>query len=250
MNKQEIKRGDYNAYYPISELKMATVNRDTVIKHAENFKSKLNDYGWMMPIVVSSQGDVIEGHHRIESAKLLKQKTIPAYIVFWIDTNKENEHLDCIINLNNGNKAWTNADYLKAFAKQNEQYSIVYDAYLRYNKLLSVGNIINCFFGQFSSSKFKKGKAKIKNIKLAYYLLEKLSNLVLKHTKSRIQAFSIRELISIAYSKENVDYNVMDYILSEYNEMAEINHPKLTSITEFKKHIQNKITIYRNIRNN
>ena len=41
MNTQEIKRGEYNAYYPISELKMATVNRDTVTKHAENFKSKL-----------------------------------------------------------------------------------------------------------------------------------------------------------------------------------------------------------------
>ena len=85
MINQEIKRGDYNAYYPISELKMATVNRDTVIKHAENFKSKLNDYGWMMPIVVSSKGDVIEGHHRIESAKLLKQKTIPAYIIEWVE---------------------------------------------------------------------------------------------------------------------------------------------------------------------
>ena len=103
MNTQEIKRGEYSAYYPISELKMATVNRDVVVKHAENFKSKLNDFGWMMPIVVSSKGDVIEGHHRIESAKLLKQKTIPAYIVQWVDTNIEKEHLDAIIGLNNSN---------------------------------------------------------------------------------------------------------------------------------------------------
>ena len=36
MKKQEIKRGDYNAFYPISELKMANVNRDKVLKHAEN----------------------------------------------------------------------------------------------------------------------------------------------------------------------------------------------------------------------
>ena len=138
---------------------------------------------------------------------------------------------------------------MKAFAKENEEYSIVYEAYLRYNKLLSVGNIINCFFGQFSASRFKKGNANIKNEELAYYLLEKLSNLVLKYTKSKIQAFSIRELIAIAYSKENVDYNVMDYIISEYDDMASINHPKLTSITEFKKHIQSKITMYNNIKN-
>jgi len=249
MINQEIKRGKYNPYYPLSELKMASINRDTVIKHAENFKLKLKNFGWMMPVVISSKGDVIEGHHRIQSAKFLNQSTIPAYIVDWIDTDKEKEHLDCIINLNNGNKAWTNVDYLKAFAKENEEYSIVYEAYLRHNKMLSVGNIINCFFGQFSASRFKKGSANIKNEELAYYLLEKLSNLVLKHTKSKIQAFSIRELIAIAYSKENVDYNVMDYIISEYDDMASINHPKLTSITEFKKHIQSKITMYNNIKN-
>ena len=67
MINQEIKRGDYNAYYPLSKLKAAIVNRDTVDKHSDNFKSKLNEYGWMMPIVVSSTGDVIEGHHRIQS---------------------------------------------------------------------------------------------------------------------------------------------------------------------------------------
>ncbi len=77
MNTQEIKRGEYNAYYPIRQVEMATVNRDTVIKYAENFKEKLNDYGWMMPIVISSQGDVVEIHHGIQSAKLLKQNTIP-----------------------------------------------------------------------------------------------------------------------------------------------------------------------------
>ena len=40
MIKQEFKRGDYEAYYPISKLKPAKVNRDTVEKHADNFKAK------------------------------------------------------------------------------------------------------------------------------------------------------------------------------------------------------------------
>ena len=131
MNTQEIKRGEYNAYYPISKLKMAKVNRDTVTKHAENFKDKLNDYGWMMPIVVSSKGDVIEGHHRIKSAQLLNQKTIPAYIIEWVNTNIEKEHLKAIISLNNGNKAWSKADDLKAVAKDNKDYNIGYDEHLK-----------------------------------------------------------------------------------------------------------------------
>ena len=42
-----------------------------------------------MPVVVSSQGDVIEGHHRIQAAKLLKFETVPAYIVDWVDTETQ-----------------------------------------------------------------------------------------------------------------------------------------------------------------
>jgi hypothetical protein len=148
MNTQEIKRGEYNAYYPISKLKMASVNRDTVIKHAENFKSKLNEYGWMMPIVVSSKGDVIEGHHRIESAKLLKQKTIPAYVIQWVDTSEKIQHLNAIIGLNNGNKSWSTSDYLKSFSAYNDDYKIVYDSYLKNINNISVGNVVCAFFGK------------------------------------------------------------------------------------------------------
>ena len=108
---------------------MAKVNRETKLTHAENFKSKLTDYGWLMPIVVSSKGDVIEGHHRIESAKLLKQKTLPAYIVDWINTTDAQNHLSCIISLNNGNLNWSMFDYLKAFSKHNINYKLVYDIY-------------------------------------------------------------------------------------------------------------------------
>jgi len=122
MTTTEIKRGEFNAYYSIDKLKMASINRDIFEQHAENFKDKLTTNGWLMPIVVSSKGDVIEGHHRIISAKLLKQKTIPAYIVDWVNTEVEKEHLNCIITLNNGNRAWTTLDYLKAFSKENKDY--------------------------------------------------------------------------------------------------------------------------------
>jgi hypothetical protein len=174
MINQEIKRGEYNAYYPISELKMATVNRDTVIKHAENFKSKLNDYGWMMPVVVSSKGDVIEGHHRIESAKLLEQKTIPAYIVEWVDTDNKSKHLNSIISLNNGNKAWNTLDYLKAYSTDSKDYNIVYDVYLKNRNNISVGNVVNLFFWNTRGS-FKKGSAVVRDYKFSSYLTGEFS---------------------------------------------------------------------------
>ena len=93
MNK--LKKGTYNPTYPIKDLKLAKINRDISTNHSENFTSKLIEYGWLMPIVISKNGDVIEGHHRIESAKILKQKTIPVYIIDWVNTKQEREHLQC-----------------------------------------------------------------------------------------------------------------------------------------------------------
>jgi hypothetical protein len=234
MINQEIKRGEYNAYYPISELKMATVNRDTVIKHAENFKSKLNDYGWMMPIIASSNGDVIEGHHRIHSAKLLNQKTIPAYIVDWVNTNKEAEHLKAIISLNNGNKAWSTADYLKAFAKDNENYKIVYNSHLKNVNNISVGNVVNCFFGKTKGAGFKRGRSKIIDLKFSLYLLEKISFLVEKHGKRKIQAYCVREMINIGFVAAKRNIETMDFLFNKYDKMANENNGVLTSINEFK----------------
>ena len=175
MKTQEIKRGKFNAYYSISDLKVAEVNRDLFTKHSESFKNKLNEFGWMMPIVISDKGDLIEGHHRLATAIMLEQETIPVYIVDWIDTKDTSEHLDCIINLNNGNRPWLKVDYLKAFAKENKDYKIVYDAYLSNSNNISVGNVINCFFGKSVNDKFKKGECKIDDITFSLTLLNKFS---------------------------------------------------------------------------
>lgn len=249
MKSKEIKRGKYNAYYLISDLKVAEVNRDLFLKHSENFKNKLNEFGWMMPIVISKSGDVIEGHHRLETARMLGQKTVPVYIVDWIDTKDSTEHLDCIINLNNGNRAWIKLDYLKAFAKENEDYKKVYDAYLSNSNNISVGNVINCFFGKTVNSKFKKGECKIEDINFSLTLLNRFSELVSKYSSRKIQAYCIRELINIAYVKTNKDLDAVEHLLREYDKMASENHPALTSISDFKPAIEKELTYYTLLKN-
>lgn len=244
MKTQEIKRGEFNAYYLISNLKVAEVNRDLYIKHSENFKNKLNEFGWMMPIVISKSGDVIEGHHRLKSATMLGQKTVPVYIVDWVDTSDTNEYLDCIINLNNGNRNWTKLDYLKSFAKENDDYKKVYDAYLSNSNNISVGNVINCFFGKTVNNKFKKGECKIEDIDFSLTLLNRFSELVSKYGTRKIQAYCIRELIYVAYVKTNKDLDAVEYLLREYDKMASTNHPSLTSISEFKPTIEKELTYY------
>ena len=180
MRTIKLKTGIFNPSYSIDKLKMSSLNRDMHETHINNFSTKLIDYGWMMPIVISKSGDVLEGHHRIKSAKLLKQKTIPAYIVNWVNTKEAKEHLDCIISLNNGNKAWSMFDYLKAFAKHNKDYKIVYDAYTSNSNNVSVGNVINIFFGK-NTKEFKKGTAFIKDLNFSNYLLHSLSDLYEKY---------------------------------------------------------------------
>jgi hypothetical protein len=230
---ETIKKGIYKPNYSINKLKYATVNRDMTLNHAHNFKTKLIDYGWMMPIVVSKTGDVLEGHHRIESAKLLKQETVPAYIVDWVDTKQVKEHLDCIISLNNGNKAWSMFDYLKAFAKHNDDYKTVYDAYMSNSNNVSVGNIINIFF-RHNNSKFKKGTAKIEDLQFAKYLLYNISNLYEKYGYKKIQAYCVREFIKVAYAKAQKNKKAVDYLFKQYEKMAKRDHLAISSISEFK----------------
>lgn len=230
---ETLKKGKFKPNYPINKLKYAKVNRDMTLNHAENFKTKLIDYGWMMPIVASVTGDVLEGHHRIESAKLLKQKTVPVYEVDWVNTKQVKEHLDCIISLNNGNKAWSMFDYLKAFAKHNDDYKIVYDAYMSNSNNVSVGNVINIFF-RHNNPKFKKGTAKIEDLQFAKYLLYNISNLYEKYGYKKIQAYCVREFIKVAYAKAQKNKKAVDYLFKQYEKMAKRDHLAISSISEFK----------------
>ena len=243
MKTRLLKKGVYNPNYPISELKMAKVNRDMISSHSENFKCKLVDFGWLMPIVVSSDGDVIEGHHRIESAKLLKQKKIPAYIVDWVDTTNARKHLNCIISLNNGNKSWTMFDYLKAFSNFNTDYKIVYDAFICNSNNVSVGNVINCYFKR-SVGQFKKGTSKIDDVNFSNYLLNGISNLYEKYTSKKITAYCVREFINVAFTKAKKNKKAVNYLFKMYDRMAKQNHLAIASITDFRPLIETYLNDY------
>lgn len=243
MRTKQLQSGTYNPSYPIKELKMAKVNRETKQTHAENFKSKLIDYGWLMPIVISSKGDVIEGHHRIESAKLLKQKTLPVYIVDWINTSDAQNHLNCIISLNNGNLNWSMFDYLKAFSKHNINYKLVYDIYLSNSNNITVGNIIHLFFSP-NNKDFKKGKAIVEDKNFSEYLLNKISNLNQSYGKKKVVAYCIREFICVAFNKAKKDIKSIEFLFMKYENMIHINHPSTTSIADFRPTLEMYLNDY------
>lgn len=43
----------------------------------EKLKASLQEFGWMVPILINKQGVVIAGHGRLEAAKALGYKTVP-----------------------------------------------------------------------------------------------------------------------------------------------------------------------------
>ena len=240
MKTKEIKTGKFEANYLIADLKMANVNRDIFKKHCDRFKLKLEKYGWLMPIVVSESGDVIEGHHRIEAAKSMNLKTVPAYIVSWVNTKEEKDHLDCIISLNNGNKAWNKLDYLKAFSESNKDYKIVYQAYKSNSHNVSVGNVINCYFRK--SKLFKTGESKIKNKQFAEYLIIEISKLYTDFP-DRCTAYCVREFINISYIKAEMNKEFVSRLFREYRKICK-NSPNLaSSIKDFRPFMETQLTL-------
>tara|TARA_E500000318_G_scaffold35329_1_gene34550 strand:- start:663 stop:1409 length:747 start_codon:yes stop_codon:yes gene_type:complete len=243
MKTKTLKKGRYNPNYEIKNLKKAKVNRDLFIKHSENFNNKLNKYGWLLPITISSKGLILEGQHRVEAAKRMNQKTIPAYIVNWLNDKNEIEVLNTIISLNNSNRGWNTINYLKSFKEHNKDYKIVYEAVIENKNTITSGNMIHIYFGK-TVRMFKEGKSKILNLQYAKYLCKNISNLVSKYGKTKIQAYQVREIIIIANSKANADMQMMDYLFREYDKMAQGNHPALTSIAEFRPYIERELNSY------
>ncbi len=236
MTNTNIKVGTFQAFYPISEIKFAKVNRDLVESHSENFSKKLLKHHWMIPVTISDKGDLMEGHHRVKTAILLNQKTVPAYIVDWVDTDNAKEHLDSIISLNNGNLSWNTLNYLKEYVDYNEDYKTVYDIYKANSNNISVGNIVNCFFGLSSAGvkEFKEGNCKIKDIDFAKFMLENFSYLNKEFGKRKIAAYCVREMIQIGYRKCQKDRKAMKHLFKKYEKMAIKNNLAIASISDFR----------------
>ena len=234
-----INTGEFNATYPINEIQGAKVNRDLFIKHAENFKQKLLNYGWMMPLVITPKGNLIEGHHRLQTAIMLGQKTVPVYIVSWVDVDIDEKYLDTIINLNNSNRAWSSVDYLKSFATQKEDYKFVYETYLKNKDSISVGNLIWCFFAEqknsgFSNAKFKTGDCRISDLEFSNHVLDSILKLVDKYGKRRFQAYTVRALIQCAFQVMKKDKEVFNLVLQDVDRMAYGDDRTLSSIEHIK----------------
>lgn len=247
-----LETGTYNSKYKICNLKLAKVNRQISLNHVENFQKKLSQNGWMLPIICSSAGDVLEGHHKILAAIKLKQKTVPAYIVNWVDTKKPIEHLNSIVSLNSGNLNWKIEDYLEKFAMFNDDYKYVYDVFQLNKNLITINNCVKLYFkisNYESRMNFREGKLNIFDKSFSNWMLDQITQLTEQFSSSIIRAYQIRSLIGFA-NKLKKDKKAISYMLSQIKKMAEVNHIALSSSLGFQKIMNIYLNDYKRIKKN
>lgn len=247
----EIKVGKFDSNYPIKQLKHSIVNRDFVENHSNSFKSKVEEFGWLVPIVIDQYGNIIEGHHRVEMAIKIGMRTLPVYIVDWIDTNNKDEYLKYIISLNNANRKWTALDYLKSYGtnRTSKDYSFVYKKYMESNDVFSVGNVLNIYFNTGCSTSFKKGSSTIKDLAFSDYLFKEFYNMKKHYGGVKIQAFTINRVCAFAHQKIKGNLGEMMYIFAQLESLAETDSPVLSSVEHIRPYVNDQLSLYRKIKN-
>ena len=244
MTNTNIKVGTFQGSYPVSALKFSTVNRDIVKNHASNFIKKISAYGWIVPIVIDKYGNIIEGHHRVQAAIEMGLKSVPAYIIDWVDTSNLNEYQEYIMNLNASNRTWYAIDYLKTTAINQPDYKTVYNKYMASKDILSVGNVLNMYFNSGASQRFKDGKSRIKDKDFAEYLFNNFYRLKAHYGKVKFQAFTINRTTQFMYSKCKTRSEV-DYIFKQLERLARTNNAILSSVEMIKPFLKEQLDLKR-----
>lgn len=212
---KNLKVGKFIPNQKIENLHLdSDVNRETSVTNIEEKKNKLEENNWLMPIVVTSSGKVLEGQNRLLASKALGLSTIPVYVADWVDDEDVDEVRDVIISLNNGNKAWSQWDYIRSFKSSKDAYAKAYTNCIKYEKTLTNGNVVNAMFGIGSAnSRFKEGKSTLVNKDKYEYLLETASSLVVKFGKTHFPSQTLRTLILWAIPQK--DYGVINYVVDQ-----------------------------------
>ena len=236
MTNTNIKVGTFQGSYPVSALKFSTVNRDIVKNHASNFIKKISAYGWIVPIVIDKYGNIIEGHHRVQAAIDMGLKSVPAYIIDWVDTSNLKEYQEYIMNLNASNRSWYAIDYLKTTAINQPDYKYVYDKLIESKDILTVGNVLNIYFNSGATQRFKDGKSRIKDEAFADYLFNEFLDLRARWGKIKIQSFTINRTVSFMYSQCKTISEVK-YIFEQIEMLAESNSEILSSVQYLKPYL-------------
>lgn len=117
----------------LDRFKLLDYNRDIKQSHVEKITNSILKIGYLSanPIIVSRDGYVLDGQHRLEACKKLG---IGIYYCIAEDADSFSKTANTIVSLNTSAKLWTLTDYTKFYASnENENYKRVNDFALTYD---------------------------------------------------------------------------------------------------------------------
>lgn len=198
--KTDLKIGKFKIV-SINVLIPSKNNRKISDAHIKLFYSKLSVFGWLSPIIVDAQMNILDGHHKYEMALKNGYTDVPIYIVTWANNLKEEERLKYILSLNSGSLVWSHYNYLKAWAQINVNYSYAYEKY----KICKTNNgngdiiapsIITSIY--LSGGNYKQGTQKILNKTFSDFLFNYLFKVVSDiGSKKKTPARFLKALVTI-----------------------------------------------------
>ena len=156
-------------------------NRDINETHVEELIASMRKSGQLMPVVVTSNMEVIDGQHRLEACKKLGLE------VLYVENKTGNSKQIAV--MNNTQKGWKNKDFLKHFCHKSHHNSSEYKKIEKFIEeyklpfrvcisLLSDYNIgFNGSSGRGPMPSFRDGSFKVDNLESAKETAQRLIKL-------------------------------------------------------------------------
>ena len=174
-------------------------NRDVNASNVKKIKESMTRYGLIVPIVVSSDGYVIDGQHRLEA---LRELQMPVWYIV-----SQNIKEDIVMEVNAIRKNWTMRDWVNSFANKGYlEYQKLLELFDEYRGVFGENTIADVFYHQVRStlSIIKHGKYKC-DIELGREVVKNCHKLHDRLGDKVYSAKSMRALKSIMLRNENFD---------------------------------------------
>lgn len=198
------------------KFRKMTVNREVNMNHVEELKRVIlkNGYNPLFPILVTHDGLVIDGQHRLQACLELGIKPVVATI----DKKVTMEQLfDMVRDINTSQRKWTLGDYIHYWASRptdkKEMYALIIKLAKKYEMPLSciISVVLDKGFGGTELNKIKNGELDIKmtqaDVGLYNAKLREINDIV--ETLKLRKADRLVRAITKLYRTEGFDIDVM-----------------------------------------
>ena len=210
-------------------FKTHITNRNLHEKTVLQMMRSIVKYGLIQPIIVSSDGYVIDGQHRLSASMRLNLPI--TYVVNYKISSK------AVMEANNTQRKWTSDDWIKHYAEQgNADYRLLREKIQYWDKIFTSGKVQHAYYetAMSVSTPIKNGTYKLNEI-LGDQLLDNCCKMkqifsdafhtrfvrALKTVMSRNDNFNIDILLKNSTKKKlHFFYNeadVVDEIIEVYN---------------------------------